>query len=51
MSTSMNLNTKFETVVLNPNYVFATPILGGQLNVGVLAFGADNSTALNVTCH
>jgi hypothetical protein len=27
--------------------VFATPILGGQLNVGVLAFVADNSTALN----
>jgi hypothetical protein len=44
---NVNLNTKFETVILNPNYVFATPILGGQLNVGVLAFVADNSTALN----
>jgi hypothetical protein len=44
---NVNLNTKFETVILNPSYVFATPILGGQLNVGVLAFVADNSTALN----
>ena len=44
---NVNLNTKFETVILNPNYVFATPILGGQLNLGVLAFVANNSTALN----
>src|SRR5271170_6206093 len=42
-----NLNTKFETVLLNPSYVFATPILGGQLTLGMLAFVADNSTALN----
>jgi hypothetical protein len=44
---NVNLNTKFETVILNPSYVFATPILGGQLNVGVLAFVANNNTALN----
>ena len=44
---NVNLNTKFETVILNPNYVFATPIFGGQLNLGVLAFVANNSTALN----
>ena len=44
---NVNLNTKFETVILNPNYVFATPILGGQLNLGVLAFVANNNTALN----
>lgn len=44
---NVNLNTKFETVILNPSYVFATPVLGGQLNIGVLAFVADNSTALN----
>jgi hypothetical protein len=41
------LNTKFETVLLNPSYVFATPILGGQLTLGVLAFVGDNSTELN----
>ena len=31
---NVNLNTKFEAVLLNPSYVFATPILGGQLTVG-----------------
>ena len=31
---NVNPNTKVETVFLNPSYVFATPILGGQLALG-----------------
>jgi hypothetical protein len=44
---NVNLNTKFETVLLNPSYVLATPILGGQLTLGMLAFVGRNSTELN----
>ena len=44
---NVNLNTKFETVLLNPSYVFATPIFGGQLALGVLGFVGGNSTQLN----
>ena len=46
---NVNLNTKFEAVLLNPSYVFATPILGGQLTVGMLALVGNNSTDLNGT--
>ncbi len=45
----VNLNTKFEAVLLNPSYVFATPILGGQLTLGMLALVGNNSTDLNGT--
>jgi hypothetical protein len=44
---NVNLDTKFDVVLLNPTYAFATPIFGGQLTLGVLAFVGDNSTQLN----
>ena len=46
---NVNLNTKFEAVLLNPSYVFATPVLGGQLTLGMLALVGNNNTDLNGT--
>ena len=46
---NVNLNTKFEAVLLNPSYVFGTPVLGGQLTLGMLALVGNNNTDLNGT--
>jgi hypothetical protein len=40
---NLNLNAQADLVLLNPTYTFATPVLGGQLAVGVTGlFGRSN---------
>jgi hypothetical protein len=35
VSLNLNLNAQADLVLLNPTYTFATPVLGGQLAIGV----------------
>jgi len=44
---NVNLNAKVDVVLINPSYVFATPVFGGQLSLGVLGFVGTNDTSLN----
>ncbi len=51
VSVSLNatLNSNLDLVLVNPSYVFATPVFGGQLALGMTGFVGGNSTALNGT--
>ena len=42
---NVNVNAKLDLGLINPNYVFATPVLGGQLAVGVMGIVGTNNTA------
>jgi hypothetical protein len=42
-----NINAKADLVLLSPSYVFATPVLGGQLAVGLMLPVGRNSTSLD----
>jgi hypothetical protein len=44
---NVNLNAKVDVGLINPSYVFATPVFGGQLSLGVLGFVGTNDTSLN----
>jgi hypothetical protein len=46
---NLNLNAHANLVFLSPIYVFASPVLGGQLAVGVAGTFGNNSTSLNGT--
>jgi hypothetical protein len=46
---NVNVHAKVDLVLLNPSYVFATPVLGGQLAVGMMGFFGRNSTSLDGT--
>jgi hypothetical protein len=46
---NVNLHSQAEIVFLNPSYVFATPVFGGQLAVGMTAIVGTNHTNLDGT--
>jgi hypothetical protein len=48
-SINANISARADIGFLAPSYVFATPFLGGQASVGLLAAYGQNSTALNGT--
>lgn len=47
ISTALELDSDVDLLMLNPNYVFAAPVLGGQLGLGVTALVGHNETSLN----
>ena len=48
-SLNVNANANLDLGLLVPSYVFATPVFGGQLAVGVMAIVGRNTTGLNGT--
>ena len=50
---NVDLNVKvgadLDLALVNPSYVFATPVLGGQLAIGMLAIAGHNSSSLDGT--
>jgi hypothetical protein len=42
-----NLNARLDLGLVTPSYTFATPIFGGQLNLGVMGIVGFNDTSLN----
>jgi hypothetical protein len=48
-SLNVNLHADANLILLNPTYVFATPVLGGQLAVGMMGIVGRNSVGLDGT--
>jgi hypothetical protein len=48
---SGNLNARADLVILSPTYVFASPVLGGQLAVGVGGTFGKATTSVDGTIH
>ena len=46
---NVNLNANADLVLLNPTYIFATPVLGGQLAIGMMGIVGSNTVGLNGT--
>jgi len=46
---NVNLKANADLVLLNPSYVFATPVFGGQLAVGLMGIVGANNVDLNGT--
>jgi hypothetical protein len=46
---SADLNSRIDLAVVNPTYVFATPVLGGQLAIGLMGIYGRVSTDLAAT--
>jgi hypothetical protein len=46
---NVNLNANADLVLLNPSYVFASPVFGGQLSVGMMGLVGRNSAGLDGT--
>jgi hypothetical protein len=46
---NVNVSANLDLILVNPNYVFATPVLGGQLAVGMMGVAGRNGTELNGT--
>jgi hypothetical protein len=46
---NVNLDAGVSLALLNPNYTFATPVLGGQLSIGMMAIVGYNNTSLDGT--
>jgi hypothetical protein len=46
---NVNLRAHLDLALFNPSYVFATPVLGGQLAVGMLAIAGRNNSSLDGT--
>jgi len=46
---NLHLNAQADLVLLNPTYTFATPVLGGQLAIGVTGLFGRSSANLNGT--
>jgi hypothetical protein len=49
VSLNANLNAQADLMLLSPTYTFATPVLGGQLAVGVMGIFGRNSVGLDGT--
>jgi hypothetical protein len=49
ISTNLQLEADADLLMINPNYVFATPVLGGQLGLGITALVAHSEARLNGT--
>ncbi|WP_309142414.1 transporter [Bradyrhizobium sp. sGM-13] len=49
MSFNANLNAHADLLLLNPTYTFATPVLGGQLALGVTGILGRTSTSIDGT--
>lgn len=47
VSLDANLGARADLLLLNPSYTFATPVLGGQLSLGVMAIAGRNHTTLD----
>jgi hypothetical protein len=48
-SLDVNLHSKPDIFLLTPSYVFATPVLGGQLSLGMMAIAGRPPTSLDGT--
>jgi len=48
-SLNLHLNAQADLVLLNPTYTFATPVLGGQLAIGVIGLFGRSSADLSGT--
>jgi len=46
---NVNLHANIDAGLINPSYVFATPVFGGQLALGVMGLVETNHTALDGT--
>jgi len=46
---NVNVHANVDLALVNPSYVFATPVLGGQLAVGVMGIVGRNNTSLDGT--
>jgi hypothetical protein len=46
---NLNLNAQADLILLNPTYTFATPVLGGQLAVGITGLFGRSSASLDGT--
>jgi hypothetical protein len=46
---NVNLHANPDLVLVAPNYVFATPVFGGQLAVGMMGITGENNVGLNGT--
>jgi hypothetical protein len=46
---SANLSSNIDLALINPTYVFKTPVLGGQLAVGMMGIYGRQSTSLGAT--
>ena len=46
---SVSESSKVDLGLINPNYTFATPVFGGQLQVGLMAIVGTNNTSLDGT--
>jgi hypothetical protein len=44
---NVNLDAGVSLALLNPSYTFATPVLGGQLSIGIMAIVGHNNTSLD----
>ena len=49
VSLNANLNAQADLVLLNPTYTFATPVLGGQLAIGVTGLFGRSSASIDGT--
>jgi hypothetical protein len=49
VSLNANLNAQADLVLLNPTYTFATPVLGGQLAIGVTGIFGRSSASIDGT--
>ena len=49
VSLNLNLNAQADLVLLNPTYTFATPVLGGQLAIGVTGLFGRSSASIDGT--
>ncbi len=49
VSLNANLNAQADLVILNPTYTFATPVLGGQLAIGVTGLFGRSSANIDGT--
>ena len=49
VSLNANLNAQADLVLLNPTYTFATPVLGGQLAIGVTGLFGRSSANVDGT--
>ena len=46
---NVNLHANADLAIVNPSYVFATPVLGGQLALGMTGIVGNNNTGLDGT--
>src|SRR4030095_13413761 len=49
LNSNVDLKSNVDLVLLNPNYVFASPVLGGQLAIGLTGLVGRNDTSLDGT--